>query len=168
MPRDTGLARQLVTTGSAQSVDRYIFACVRHKRARLARTLRQHEQNPFARPARRLDDRAARAARQRRHVQAIQRRPHQQSHASHRRAVPHDGPAIEFNQPHGGMFFWAKLTEGRNANDFAKRAIDKLVAFVPGAPFFARAPDLSTLRLSFATADVAKIEEGIGRLRQAL
>ena len=78
------------------------------------------------------------------------------------------GNAIEFNQPHGGMFFWAKLTEGRNASDFAKRAIEKLVAFVPGAPFFARNPDLSTLRLSFATADVAKIEEGIGRLRQAL
>ena len=78
------------------------------------------------------------------------------------------GNAIEFNQPHGGMFFWAKLTEGRNANDFAKRAIEKLVAFVPGAPFFARDPDLSTLRLSFATADVAKIKEGIGRLGQAL
>ena len=78
------------------------------------------------------------------------------------------GNAIEFNQPHGGMFFWAKLTEGRNANDFAKRAIEKLVAFVPGAPFFARDADLSTLRLSFATADVAKIEEGIGRLGRAL
>ena len=78
------------------------------------------------------------------------------------------GNAIVFNQPQGGMFFWAKLTEGRNANDFAKRAIEKLVAFVPGAPFFARDPDLSTLRLSFATADVAKIEEGIGRLGQAL
>ena len=78
------------------------------------------------------------------------------------------GNAIEFNQPEGGMFFWAKLTEGRNANDFAKRAIEKLVAFVPGAPFFARDADLSTLRLSFATADVAKIEEGIGRLGRAL
>jgi 2-aminoadipate transaminase len=82
------------------------------------------------------------------------------------------GNAVAFNQPQGGMFFWARLTgaEGRerNANDFAKRAIDKLVAFVPGAPFFAHDPDLSTFRLSFATADVAKIEEGIGRLAQAL
>ncbi|HVR52703.1 MAG TPA: PLP-dependent aminotransferase family protein, partial [Pseudorhodoferax sp.] len=50
----------------------------------------------------------------------------------------------------------------------AQRAIEKLVAFVPGAPFFAHDPDLSTLRLSFATADVAKIEEGIARLGQAL
>ena len=78
------------------------------------------------------------------------------------------GDAIEFNQPQGGMFFWARLKGGRNANEFARRAIDKLVAFVPGAPFYANQPDLSTLRLSFATADAAKIEEGIKRLAQAL
>jgi DNA-binding transcriptional MocR family regulator len=81
------------------------------------------------------------------------------------------GDVIEFNAPQGGMFFWARLTGANgtnpNAAEFAKRAIDKLVAFVPGAPFFAHDPDLSTLRLSFATADVAKIEEGIGRLGQA-
>ncbi len=78
------------------------------------------------------------------------------------------GEAIEFNAPQGGMFFWARLTQGRSAAEFAKRAIDKLVAFVPGAPFYAHDPDPATLRLSFATADLAKIEEGIARLRQAL
>ncbi len=82
------------------------------------------------------------------------------------------GDAIAFERPQGGMFFWARLTgthgKEQNASEFAKRAIDKLVAFVPGAPFYAHDPDQSTLRLSFATADVAKIEEGIGRLGQAL
>jgi DNA-binding transcriptional MocR family regulator len=78
------------------------------------------------------------------------------------------GDAIEFNAPQGGMFFWARLTGGRSAADFAKRAIERLVAFVPGAPFYAHDPDLSTLRLSFATADLARIEEGIGRLKLAL
>jgi DNA-binding transcriptional MocR family regulator len=82
------------------------------------------------------------------------------------------GGAIEFNQPQGGMFFWARLTgaEGKSSNApaFAKRAIDKGVAFVPGAPFFAHDPDLSTLRLSFATVGLEKIEEGIGRLALAL
>ena len=82
------------------------------------------------------------------------------------------GDAIAFNQPKGGMFFWARLTGANgkisSAPDFAKRAIDKGVAFVPGAPFYAHDPDLSTLRLSFATAGLEKIEEGIGRLRQAL
>jgi DNA-binding transcriptional MocR family regulator len=42
------------------------------------------------------------------------------------------------------------------------------VAFVPGAPFFANNPDASAIRLSFATADVEKIKEGIARLGQAL
>ncbi len=78
------------------------------------------------------------------------------------------GDAITFNEPHGGMFFWARLTQDRNAVEFAQRAIDKLVAFVPGAPFFAQQPDLSCLRLSFATADLPRIEEGVARLGQAL
>ncbi|MGF6525698.1 aminotransferase-like domain-containing protein [Variovorax sp. PvP013] len=82
------------------------------------------------------------------------------------------GDAIEFTQPQGGLFFWARLTgaNGRlaDANVLAKRAIEQLVAFVPGAPFFAEHPDLATLRLSFATANVEKIEEGIARLAKAL
>ena len=82
------------------------------------------------------------------------------------------GDAIDFTPPQGGMFFWARLTgaQGRahHAAEFAKRAIDQGVAFVPGAPFFAHDPDLATFRLSFATADVAKIEEGIARLGLAL
>ena len=82
------------------------------------------------------------------------------------------GAQIAFDAPQGGMFFWARLTGASggpsNAAEFAKRAIEKLVAFVPGAPFYAHDPDLSTLRLSFATADVAKIEEGIARLGAAL
>jgi 2-aminoadipate transaminase len=82
------------------------------------------------------------------------------------------GDAISFNAPQGGMFYWAKLTgangKSANANEFAKRAIDKLVAFVPGAPFFATNPDVSTLRFSFATSNLEKIEEGVRRLRDAL
>ncbi len=79
------------------------------------------------------------------------------------------GDAITFSQPQGGMFFWTRLTApGADAAEFAKRAIEKLVAFVPGAPFYATNPDRATLRLSFATADVGKIVEGVGRLGQAL
>ncbi|NDZ11413.1 aspartate aminotransferase [Variovorax sp. WS11] len=82
------------------------------------------------------------------------------------------GDAIAFTQPGGGLFFWARLTGANgklaDANALAKRAIEKGVAFVPGAPFFAEKPDLATLRLSFATANVEKIEEGIARLGAAL
>jgi 2-aminoadipate transaminase len=82
------------------------------------------------------------------------------------------GDAVEFTQPQGGLFFWARLTgkggKIKDAGEFAKRAIEQGVAFVPGAPFYAEKPDLSTFRLSFATADVLKIEEGVGRLGKAV
>ena len=82
------------------------------------------------------------------------------------------GDAVEFTQPQGGLFFWARLTgaggKTKDAGEFAKKAIEQGVAFVPGAPFYAGEPDVSTFRLSFATADVAKIEEGVGRLGKAL
>ncbi len=82
------------------------------------------------------------------------------------------GSALRFTQPLGGLFFWANLT-GANGQEtdgsaLAKRAIEKGVAFVPGAPFYANNPDTSAIRLSFATADVAKIKEGIARLGQSL
>ena len=81
------------------------------------------------------------------------------------------GDAIEFTAPKGGLFFWARLTGAggkvKDASEFAKRAIEQGVAFVPGAPFYAANPDPSTFRLSFATADVGKIEEGVGRLGRA-
>ena len=88
--------------------------------------------------------------------------------------------AIEFTEPAGGLFFWARLTGGnktgdtsvagkvKDAGEFAKRAIEKGVAFVPGAPFYAADADRATLRLSFATADVGKILEGVGRLGRAI
>ncbi|OYY52317.1 MAG: aspartate aminotransferase, partial [Polaromonas sp. 39-63-203] len=82
------------------------------------------------------------------------------------------GDAIEFTEPEGGLFFWARLTGAggkvKDAGEFAKRAIEQGVAFVPGAPFYAADADVATLRLSFATADVGKILEGVGRLGKAI
>ena len=82
------------------------------------------------------------------------------------------GEGIEFVQPQGGLFVWARLTgAGGKCGDgaeFAKRAIAQGVAFVPGVPFYAADPDASTFRLSFATADVARIAEGVARLAKAL
>ena len=82
------------------------------------------------------------------------------------------GEAVRFTQPQGGLFFWAYLTGAGGAPSdgqvLAKLAIDKGVAFVPGAPFYADQPDHSSLRLSFATADEDKIREGMGRLGLAV
>ncbi|WP_185974973.1 PLP-dependent aminotransferase family protein [Tepidimonas thermarum] len=82
------------------------------------------------------------------------------------------GAAIDFVPPRGGLFVWARLTgAGGGPTDavaLAQRAIAHGVAFVPGAPFFARDPDVATLRLSFATVDEERIREGVRRLAAAL
>ncbi|MEY2684008.1 MAG: 2-aminoadipate transaminase [Pseudomonadota bacterium] len=82
------------------------------------------------------------------------------------------GAAVDFVQPRGGLFVWARLTGAGGAvadgGELARRAIAQGVAFVPGAPFYATQPDHSTLRLSFATVGVDKIREGVARLAQAL
>ena len=82
------------------------------------------------------------------------------------------GAAVEFSEPHGGMFFWVRLTGAtghtQDAAAYARRCIEQLVAFVPGAAFFAEQPDPSFLRMSFATANEANIAEGVARMAQAL
>jgi 2-aminoadipate transaminase len=82
------------------------------------------------------------------------------------------GAAIEFVQPQGGLFVWARLTgagvKSSDAAAFAKRAIERGVAFVPGMPFYCANGDPATFRLSFATAAEDKIRDGVARLAQAL
>jgi 2-aminoadipate transaminase len=72
-----------------------------------------------------------------------------------------------FNRPAGGMFVWARLPAGRDADDLLASALGHGVAFVPGAPFFAADADPRTLRLSFTTHPPAQIAEGLERLGAA-
>ena len=74
------------------------------------------------------------------------------------------GLDVRWNTPAGGMFLWARLPAGMNAVDLLPQAVDKGVAFVPGAPFFADAPDHRALRLSFVTATVDEINTGVAAL----
>ena len=82
-----------------------------------------------------------------------------------------DAPAdqrMTWNRPDGGMFLWARLPEGMNAIDLLPKAVDKGVAFVPGAAFYADNPDPRSLRLSFVTPSVAEIERGVAALAAAV
>ncbi len=72
-----------------------------------------------------------------------------------------------FERPSGGMFVWARLPEGGDAQALLGRALEHDVAFVPGAAFFADHPDPRTLRLSFTTQPPDVLREGLLRLAQA-
>ena len=76
------------------------------------------------------------------------------------------GTGVEWNTPQGGMFLWLKLPLGMNAVDLLPMAVERNVAYVPGAPFYSGTPQRNTLRLSFVTASVEQIDTGIAALAQ--
>jgi 2-aminoadipate transaminase len=76
-------------------------------------------------------------------------------------------PGSSHNRPEGGMFVWARLPGGWDAEPLLTRALAHDVAFVPGYPFFAGEPDRATLRFSFTTHSPAEIAEGLARLSLA-
>ena len=78
------------------------------------------------------------------------------------------GLDVQWNSPDGGMFLWLRLPEGMSAIELLPRAVDKGVAFVPGAAFYADEPDPRSLRLSFVTASVEQIRIGMAALAQAI
>jgi 2-aminoadipate transaminase len=78
------------------------------------------------------------------------------------------GLGVEWNTPAGGMFLWARLPKGMNAVDLLPHAVDKGVAFGPGAPFYADHGDTRTMRLSFVTPSVEEIHRGVAALAAAI
>lgn len=67
----------------------------------------------------------------------------------------------EWSKPIGGMFVFAWLPKKINTNDMLMKAMERGVAYVPGAGFY---PDLSgtnTMRLNFSYPKIEEIYEGI-------
>ena len=69
----------------------------------------------------------------------------------------------------GGMDVTVAVASGTgNATKLLERAIERNVAFVPGAPFYAGQGKPNTLRLSFVTVSEARIREGIAILGELI
>jgi 2-aminoadipate transaminase len=77
-------------------------------------------------------------------------------------------PGSTFTRPDGGLFIWITLPAGHDAEAVLPRAVERGVAFVPGRFFYAGEPVRQTLRVSFATASPAELEEGAARLGAAI
>ena len=78
------------------------------------------------------------------------------------------GLNVVWNRPDGGMFLWVRLPEGMDAVALLPKAVEKNVAFVPGAAFYAEGADPRTLRLSFVTASEEQIKTGVAALAKTI
>jgi len=75
---------------------------------------------------------------------------------------------VTWTHPHGGMFLWGMMPEGIDAANVLKVAIQRKVAFVPGAAFHANGGGANTMRINFSYSAPDIIREGITRLAVTL
>jgi 2-aminoadipate transaminase len=73
-------------------------------------------------------------------------------------------PEVTWSKPLGGMFLWGVLPEHIDAAEVLKVAVERKVAFVPGASFHPNGGGKNTMRLNFSFSTPEVIREGITRL----
>jgi 2-aminoadipate transaminase len=84
-------------------------------------------------------------------------------------ALEREFPAgTTWTRPDGGLFVWVGVREGVDTGRLLNEALREGVAFVPGAPFFARAPERNYLRLNFSNRPREVIADGMKRLAAAV
>jgi len=71
---------------------------------------------------------------------------------------------VTFTEPNGGLFLWVTLPEKINTSDLLVKAVEKMVAYIPGTAFFPEGGGYNTMRLNFSKPTEEEIEIGIERL----
>jgi len=75
---------------------------------------------------------------------------------------------VHWTRPQGGMFLWVTMPKGWDAAEVLRLAIERKVAFVPGAPFHPNGGGENTMRINFSYSSPETIREGITRLAGVL
>ena len=79
-----------------------------------------------------------------------------------------EGLDVTWTRPVGGMFLWVRLPKGMDAQVLLGEAVERGMAFVPGAPFYAGEAETNTLRLSYVTVSPEQINQGVAALAAAI
>ncbi len=87
------------------------------------------------------------------------------------RAVKKYLRGASFTQPYGGLNLWIKLPEGVDSGELYMKCKERKVLFTPGSVFIKGSQGKQYIRLSFASAGLAELTEGIsviGRVMEEL
>ena len=74
---------------------------------------------------------------------------------------------VDFNNPEGGMFLWARA-RGIDTTELLKVSAEQKVVFVPGVSFYPARDVTDGMRLNFSNSGAEKIRTGIARLAHAV
>jgi GntR family transcriptional regulator/MocR family aminotransferase len=75
---------------------------------------------------------------------------------------------VTWTEPRGGFSLLVTLPAALSAAALLPRALERGVAYTPGAPFFVDGSGERTLRLSFSALPAARIDEGVRRLADTI
>jgi len=76
------------------------------------------------------------------------------------------GTVLRFQRPAGGLFLWCELPKDVDMLDYARRAVARKVAVVPGAAFAVEEGDpINAVRLNFSTPTDEQLARGVEILR---
>jgi 2-aminoadipate transaminase len=103
------------------------------------------------------------------HLPALRARYRERRDAMQRALERHfAGLPVRWQKPAGGMFFWLEGPPALDATALLANAVERGVAFVPGAPFYppraGHTPPANRLRLSFVTVSPERIEAAVAVL----
>jgi DNA-binding transcriptional MocR family regulator len=85
--------------------------------------------------------------------------------AALRRHLPDLLPSVV---PRGGLHLWIRLPDGLDDLELATEAAAEQVVVFPGRPWYAAEPPAPHLRLTYAAAPPALLDEGVRRLARAV
>jgi DNA-binding transcriptional MocR family regulator len=82
-------------------------------------------------------------------------------------ALERELPEARFTPPQGGYFMWVELPEAVRVAELEPAAAEREVVFVKGTDFLLEGGE-NTLRLAYSGVTPAEIDEGVGRLAEAV
>jgi 2-aminoadipate transaminase len=77
-------------------------------------------------------------------------------------------PDLAWVKPKGGLHLWVILPSGLEGESLLRGAWLKGLIFQPGAPFYAKDPQMNTLRITHAFADEREMKQGVTRLAESI
>jgi DNA-binding transcriptional MocR family regulator len=75
---------------------------------------------------------------------------------------------VTFTYPNGGLFTWVTLPEYINTRELAVKALEQMVAFVPGGSFYANGGHENSFRCNYSCMDEENIVIGVKRLANVI
>jgi 2-aminoadipate transaminase len=102
------------------------------------------------------------------HLMAITEAQRTRADAMFEALEQHLSDIARWSKPNGGVFVWVSLPESLDTTEMFQRAIERQVAYIPGAVFSVDGSTKNAVRLNFSNVKPDAVREGVARLAEVI